>query len=414
MTTAAPHDLTSDLAAVLSGDADAMRRQFELYPLLRAQTPVFELDGEIIVTRHEDVRIILGDPQTFSSARDRTQIGIGANSDLTPQQRAKLNELADFESGWMNDTDDPVHAELRGLVQFAFTPRRIAAMRELIQSFVDELLDPVDARSEMELVEALSHPLPLNVVCSLLGIDRERNADIRAWSDELAVAFDTGHSNLDAAYDAYTSFLGLVTEIISDRQTDGANDLLSTLFHGNDKHSGLSEKHLTGMLVLMLFAGHETTTNLIGNSIIALQDNPAQLELLRVQPDLAAGAVNEFLRHNGSVQSVRRVATRDCEIGGVAVTEGQAVRMLLASANHDEEIFTDPDTLDIRRPNAAQHVGLGYGIHRCLGAWLARLETEIAVTTLITRYPAMRISEPVEWRPMYTMHGPKKLRLRLR
>ncbi|WP_213571336.1 cytochrome P450 [Rhodococcus sp. USK13] len=376
---------------------------------------MIDLGDDIIVSRHADVRAVLGDTETFSSARDRTIYGGGPVSTLSDEQRAKLYELADFESGWMNDTDDPVHAGLRDVVQFAFTPRRIAAMRDLIQSFVDELLMPADERGAIELIEELAFPLPLNAVCAILGIGRERNADIRAWSDELATAFDTGHTNLDAAYAAYTNFRGLVSEIVAEKRSSGdSTDLFGALLNSNPNGTRLTEKQLTGMLVLMLFAGHETTTNLIGNSVIALLRNPTELERLRSNPSLAAGAVHEFLRHNGSVQSVRRVARRNGVVAGHPVAQGRSVRLLLAAANRDEAVFTDPDRLDIQRANAAQHVGLGYGIHRCLGAWLARMETEIAVTTLVTRYPGMKLLAPVEFKPTFTMHGPKRLHLSLR
>ncbi|MXP19993.1 cytochrome P450 [Gordonia sp. HNM0687] len=411
--TTAATDLELELARLFSGDVESLAGQFEIYERLRAHGSVLEVNGDLILTGHGDVRAVLGNPVTFSSARDRSIYG-GDIDDLSPAQLAKLHELAGFESGWMNDNDDPVHANMRGLIQFAFTPRRVAQMRETIQSFVDELLTPVDERGEMELVRDLAHPLPLNVICDLLGIGRDRNAEIRAWSDELAVAFDTGHANLDAAYDAYLGFRGLIHELIEHRRDGGdTTDLFGALLNGSPDGTGLSEEQLTGMLVLLLFAGHETTTNLIGNSIIALLNNREQFDRLRDDPSLAAGAVNEFLRHNGSVQSVRRVAVTDAEAGGVPVARGRSVRMLLACANRDPLVFTDPERLDITRSDAAQHVTLGYGIHRCLGAWLARLETEVAVSTLVSRYPAMQLTQAPEMRPMYTMYGPKSVHLQL-
>jgi cytochrome P450 len=287
-------------------------------------------------------------------------------------------------------------------------------MRDQIQVFVDDLLSGPNERGEIELVDDLAFPLPLTVVSDMLGIGPERHDDIRDWSDELAVAFDSGYTNLEAAFNAYENFRSLVSEIIELRRADGqATPLVEALLHRGEDGSGLTDDELTGMLVLLLFAGHETTTNLIGNSILALLDAPVQLALLREDPSLVGAAVNEFLRYNGSVHSLRRVVMKDGEIAGTPVSEGQTVRLMLAAANRDPSIFADAGDLDVRRPNAAQHVGLGFGIHRCLGQWLARLETEVAVTTLITRYPDLQVAGEVEMHPTVTMHGPKRLPLRL-
>lgn len=405
-------DVIEELAALLSGEAWALADRHAIYGRLRETAPVLLHEDVVYVTRHADVRAVLSDTSTFSSVRGHAARADSRRMVLTAAQQAQADELSEFLGGWMNEKDDPDHARIRGVVQFAFTPRRIATMRDQVQALVDELLAEPDARGEMELVTELAFPLPLTVVCLLLGLGPERHADIRAWSGELAIAFDSGYANLEAAHAAYLAFRDLVTEVIDDRRSDGrTTDLFGALLHG-DNGTGLTENELTGMLVLLLFAGHETTTNLIGNSIIAALDHPEQLALLRKDPGLVASSVNEFMRYNGSVHTVRRLATRDSEIGGVPVSAGQTVRLMLAAANRDPRVFDRPDLLDLQRRNSAEHIGFGYGIHRCLGAWLARLETEVAVTTLITRYPELQVVGDVEHHSLITMHGPRHMRLR--
>jgi cytochrome P450 len=406
---------TDDLAALLRGEPQALAERFPIYDRLRDTAPVVVHEGVVFVSRHEDVRAVLADAGTFSSSRGHAGRLSGSMSKMSPRQQAQIEELSEFLGGWMNENDDPRHAQLREVVQFAFTPRRIAAMRERVQALVDEMLVEPERRGEIELVDELAFPLPLFVVSEMLGIGPERHDDIRTWSDELAVAFDSGYSNLDAAYDAYIAFRDLVAEIIQQRRDGGpTTDLFGALLHTPDDGTGLTDIELSGMLMLLLFAGHETTTNLIGNAILAMLDHPDQLSLLREDPSLTASAVNEFLRYNGSVHSLRRVATRDCEIAGTPVSAGQPIRLMLAAANRDPSVFPAPAELDVRRKNATQHQGLGYGVHRCLGAWLARLETEVVVTTLLTRFPALQLVGEVQLHPTVTVHGPIHLRLQLR
>ena len=410
-----PPAVVEDLDALLRGDAAALANRFPIYDRLRDATPVLVHDGVVYVSRHEDVRAVLSDPVTFSSVRGHAARAGRRTTPMSSREQAQVEELSTLLAAWMNENDDPRHAELRRIVASAFTPRRIAEMRAQIQRFVDELLAAADSRGEIELVDELAFPLPLTVVSEMLGFGSERHDDIREWSDELAVAFDSGYANLDAAYSAYMSFRQLISETIEQRRSDGgATGLFQTLLEGSDDGIRLTDNELTGMLVLLLFAGHETTTNLIGNSVLALLGSPQQLSLLRDNPSLAGPAVNEFLRYNGSVHSLRRVVTRDSEIAGVPVAEGQTVRLMLAAANRDPNMFPNPGDLDVRRTNAAQHIGLGFGIHRCLGQYLARLETEVALTTLITRYPDMELAAGLELHPTVTMHGPKRLPLRLR
>lgn len=408
-------NVTAELAALLRGEPAALKERFTIYDRLREAAPVVELDGVLFVSRHADVRAVLGDPTTYSSVRGHEGRAAGRNVPLTAEEKAQIEELSTFIGGWMNEKDDPDHARIRSVVQFAFTPRRMEEMRGTVQAYVDDLLAEPGRRGRIELVNELAFPLPLRVVSDLLGIGHERHADIRAWSHELAIAFDSGYANLGPAYAAYTAFQELVAGIIEQRRGDGgATDLFGALLHSDDDGTRLSENELTGMLVLMLFAGHETTTNLIGNALLALLEHPGQLAALRGNPNLLAPAINEFLRYNGSVHSVRRVATRDAEIAGTAVKAGQTIRLMLAAANRDPEVFDNPTVLDVSRADAGQHVGLGYGIHRCLGAWLARLETEVAVGALITRFPNLALEGEPELHPTVTMHGPSRLHLRLR
>jgi cytochrome P450 len=300
-------------------------------------------------------------------------------------------------------------------VNYGFTPRRIASMREQVQALTDTLLEPADERGRIELVAELCYPLPLQVILAMFGVPLEDAEDIRVWSDEIALAVGSEYADVDRAYDALSAFRTYVTQLIDRRRgVAGRDDLLAALMAAEEGGSKLSTDELVVLFVRLLFAGHETTTNRIANSVVALLRHPDQLQLLRDDPSLIGSALEELLRYRTSVQTLHRVATRDTEIGGVPVLAGQSVRMLLGSAHHDEKVFDEPERLDIRRQNANRSLALGFGIHTCLGAWLQRLETDVALTTLLTRYPRMRLVEVGEPRPNFILTGPRSVQLELR
>ncbi len=409
-----PGSIDADVAAIFALQPAALLNAYPIYKRLRAAAPVLRVSSVVLVCRYADVIAVARDTETFSSARVGGSRYLARKAQLDEEGQLKLQELLDHEGLWLTETDRPDHDRLRGLANQAFTPRRIAEMREEIQAIADELLIAPDESGSLELVSELSYLLPLRVICRILGVPAERGADVKRWSREIATAVGTEYSNVDSAYAALEEFREYVAELVAERRESGGSDLFTALVAAEEDGERLSTDELVAMFVLLLFAGHETTTNLISNGMLALVRNPDQLQILRDDPSLTGKAVEELLRYCSSVHSIHRVATRDTELRGVRIDAGDTVRLMIAAANHDEDVFENPEVLDVRRHNAARHIGLGFGLHTCLGAWLARLETEIALTALITRYPDIRLTGEIEAIPNHVLYGPQQVHLTLR
>ncbi|MFJ6073965.1 cytochrome P450 [Streptomyces sp. NPDC093065] len=305
----------------------------------------------------------------------------------------------------MLDTDPPRHTRLRRLVAGAFTPRRTAQLAPRIERIAHDLLDALPPTGETDLVEAFNAPLPVTVIAELLGIPQEHREDFRTWSAHaLQVASPDHRSSL-------VGLRGLLRDLVRAKRRAPEDDLLSALVQAHDQEDGrLSEDELVGMSMLLVVAGHETTVNLLGNATLALLQHPGQLRLLREQPELLPGAVEEFLRHDTSVErSTNRYAAEDIELGGVTIPRGSVVTVALGSAGHgaSEARGEDPMALDVTRPNA-RHLAFGHGIHYCLGAPLARLEATIALGALLSRVPELELAvspDSLAWIPSGMMRG---------
>ena len=329
-----------------------------------------------------------------------------------PGDRSKLAEIIEFRGGGLNWTNGKTHQRLRSLAHKAFTPRAIGALRGRIQEITDELLEPVAATGRMEVISDLAYQLPLTVICEVLDIPPGDHALIRRWSLAIA-AFQDGANLavLDDTHECVTAFCDHLRAVYERRRGNPANDLLGRLLaaegEGGDR---FSEDELIPVVAHFVFAGHETTTNLIGNALRALLvDHRDQLLLLRDDPSLVAGAVEEFLRFDGPVQFANRTATRSCEIGGVAVEQWDTVSLLLGSANRDPKRFDEPERLDVTRADRG-HLGFGLGPHFCLGAALTRLEVTVALETLLWRFPEMEVAAAdVAYRPDHRLRGVEAL-----
>ena len=407
-------DLVEELQAIFRGDPDALADPYPTYRRLREHAPVLRMGSIVLVSTYSLVREVLSDPDTFSSRRfagDRLE---ERKATLDPEQLRKLDALVEHQSLWIAMNDAPDHTRLRKLSATAFTKPRIERLRGSIQAIVDELLDQVEGQDTMNFVSGLSFPLPLRVITALLGASPDRADDIRRWSNEIAKAIGTEYSNVDDAYEALQEFRTYAVSLINELRTTERTDLFAQLVAAEEDGVRLSEDELVGMCVLLLFAGHETTTNLITNGLVGLLQHPDQLNILRNDPSRTGKAVEEFLRWNTSNQAVHRTATRDTEIGGVTIKSGDTIRLLQGAANHDEAMFADSDRLDVTRENAGRHIGFGFGIHSCLGLWIARLETELAITTMLARFPKMSIEGDIEYTPNYLIYGPEEVTLRLR
>ena len=383
---------------------DMVADPFPFYHQLRQAAPVHweESIGRWILTRHADVMTFLRDPRL-----GRDLLG-GGETYLSPDQRAVLEPVLVMLDHQMLFSNPPRHTRLRNLVNLAFTPKAVAAMRGEIQRLVDGFLDAVQDSGRMEVIRDLAYPLPTAVIGGMLGVPREDHDRLKRWSDDLA----TFIGNNDTTPDENRRILQSVEEMIeyfraaarSRRERPGP-DLLSGLVAAEDEGARLTEDELLANAILLLAAGHETTTNLIGNGILALLRHPDQFRLLREEPARIENAVEEVLRYDSPVQLTQRLAMDDLEIGGQAIERGQRVVFVLGAANRDPEQFTDPDRFDITR-REIRHVAFGHGPHFCLGAPLARLEGQIALGTMLRRMLELRLTdEPPRQRENFGLRG---------
>ena len=378
--------------------AELIADPYGSYGRLRAAGPVHRVVGTDgrpawLVTRYDDVRRALGDPR-LSVDKSNALPGNYRGLALPPALDANLLNM-----------DPPDHTRIRRLVAKAFTPRRVEQLREPIRRTADELLDAIAGQGRADLIPDFAAPLPITVICDLLGVPPHDRHDFRAWTDALITPDPARPS---AAKEAVGSILGFFTQLITDKRAAPAGDLLSALIAVRDDGDGLSEDELMSLAFLILFAGYENTVHLIGNAVLALLNNPDQLAALRADPALTGRAVEEFARYDGPMPlAVRRFPLQDLTIGGVTIPAGETVLLSLAAAHRDPGRFTDPDRLDIGRDSSG-HLALGHGIHYCIGAPLARLETEIALTALLRRFPGLALAVPesdLRWRPSIRTRG---------
>ncbi|HEY7274032.1 MAG TPA: cytochrome P450 [Actinoplanes sp.] len=351
--------------------------------------------GGWLVTSYEDARQALTDPR-LSQAIQPPQ----ANDSISPNVGAAIGHH-------MLAVDPPDHTRLRRLVTAAFTARRIEALRPRIEQITDELLDAMAGREQVDLIDALAFPLPIQVICELLGIPSQDRDSFRSWSNTL-VGGEALRVQLPAAMTALVSY---VRALIADRRQHPGDDLLSGLIAVRDQADRLSEDELSSMVFLLLIAGHETTVNLIGNGAYLLLSHRERWERLRADPALLPAAIEEFLRYESPVETATfRITTEDMEIGGASVPAGEIVVVGLLSANRDENRFPDAAELRLDRPQNP-HMAFGHGIHYCLGAPLARLEANVAFSKLLARFPGLRLATGEEpgWRPGLLLRGHQAL-----
>ncbi|UNK16378.1 cytochrome P450 [Paenibacillus sp. N3/727] len=376
---------------------------YPVYEKLRKSDPLLNLmfpDGSYgwLVSSYEDAVAVLKDPRFI---KDITKI--------------YGNEYASVFTSNMLFSDPPDHKRLRGLVQKGFTPQIIAGMRDHIQDIADELLDAVSSQDSMNLIDDYAFLLPIIVISELLGVPLEDRDKFRIWSNSII-----GASNQETGEEVtqhMNEFVQYLGEWFANVRENPGNDMISQLIISEELGDRLSEEELYGVVTLMIIAGHETTVNLIGNGVLALLEHPEQRKLLQEQPDLIHGAIEEMLRFNGPVEfSTSRWATEDFEFRGQMMKRGDLVIVALDSANRDPEQFNDPDIFDITR-DKSKHLAFGKGIHLCLGAPLARLEGEIAINTLLRRFPNIELRSDVqelEWKPGMIVRGVKEIPLSIK
>jgi hypothetical protein len=366
------------------------------YPVYRAYREAGAVHrsafGEWYVFRHaEGLHVLHGTP----FVRDMRNAAAGAAAEPPPAEHAAWNE---FNRKAMLFRDPPDHTRLRSLVNRAFTPRMTEGLRPRIQQIVDELLDTAAQDERFDLINALALPLPLLVIAELLGVPAVDRTQLKRWSSAIfkgidIVAPEEQDSALATASVAATEFGSYLRALAAERRRAPRDDLLSALVRIEEQGERLAEDELVHMCILLLGAGHETTTNLLGNGVFALLRHPEQLALLRRDETLLESAADELLRYDSPVQMVGRWAAADTTLGGVAIPCGAMLIVLAGAANRDPAVFADPERLDITRRDR-HALSFGHGPHYCLGAPLARLEGQIAIGSLLRRFPRLLLAEP--------------------
>ena len=385
-------------------DPEFLADPYPAYHRLRAEDPVHRHPlGFYVLTRYEDVAVVLRDARFGKGGYQALIEGrFGASPD---GPRLALSMLF---------RDPPDHTRLRALVSKAFTPRVVETLRPHVQAIVDRLLARAAEAGRMDVIDELAYPLPVTVISELLGVPVGDADAVKGWSRDVARALDAivlpaGPELIERGRRATGEMGDYFRRLVEARRRRPGPDLLSGLVEAEEAGDRLTEEELLATCVLLYVAGHETTVNLVGNGLLALLRHPAEWRRLRDDAALLPGAIEELLRYDGPVQRVGRIAAGDTEVGGVPIPAGALVMSLVGAANRDPAQFADPDRLDVSR-DEPRHLAFGSGIHYCLGAPLARLEAQVAIGTLLRRFPALAIAvERPVWRPSSTLRGLESL-----
>jgi hypothetical protein len=384
-------------------DPEFVADPYPMYQRLQADDPVHHSPlGFWVLTRYADVIASLRDPRlikepiaAFVAARFGMQVppGLGLS---------------------MLDRDPPDHTRLRGLVSKAFTPKALERLRPSIQQIVNGLLDQVESHGTMDLIDEFAYPLPVNVICDMLGVPVRDHERFKQWGLDIARGLDAIMLPPDSEVGQRSvagrrALAEYFRELIAQRRASPREDMLSALIAAEEAGDKLNEDELLATCILLLVAGHETTVNLIGNGTLALLRHPDELRRLRDAPGIIATAVEELLRFDGPVQRTARIPSEDIVIGGRTIPKGEMVMPFLGAADRDPAQFPDPQRLDLTRADN-RHIAFGMGVHFCLGAPLARMEGQIAINTLLKRLPKLALAtDTPQFRQSLTLRGLQSL-----
>ncbi len=374
---------------------------YPTYATLRHDHPIYRHPaGFWFLSRYEDVASALKDADTFSSAA----MGGGRRPVGMPQR----GETAIGNS--LISEDPPVHTQQRNVVNRGFTPGRIAALEPRIEQLADELFEEFAGRGHCDVTTEFANPLPVSVIAELLGLDASRRDDFKQMSTDIIIgSTQVGSAGSPEMFDSMRRFREAISEAVDDRKRHPGSDLISILVNAEVDEGILDPESTIGFAGLLLAAGSETTTNLIGNATVSLLEDPQLLERVSRDTTLVKPLLEESLRHDPPVQLLMRLTTRDTEVGGVEIPKGNMVMLGLGSANRDETRFTEPDVFELDR-NTQGHLGFGFGNHFCLGASLARLEGTIAMSCIIRRLKQPKLAVPeVAYHGSFLIRGPTSL-----
>lgn len=376
----------------------------ELFTRLRAEGPVVPIeDGRLFaVTRHQPVQEVMKNHAKFSSAGMRNAF----------QEILGIEPIRD-EQDTIISVDPPAHARLRSLVSRPFTPREIARREPRIRAIARELLAELRGKERFDLVQDFSTPLPIRVIAEMLGVEPERHADFKRWSDALVIDNNRRSSELERRVNAARDQLeGYFDRIIAERRKSPRDDLISALVQAEEGPERLTPREVMDMCMVLLVAGNITTTYLIGSAMKALLENPRQLAMLRRHPELMSNAIEEALRFEGPAVALFRRTQHTVDLDGFEIPAEKLVCALIGSANRDERVFNEPERFDITR-EPRNHIAFGHGVHFCLGAPLARLETRVALELILASFPGLAIDGDVQRIDSIFLRGLRSLPLRV-
>ena len=384
-------DVTSIVVRLMTPEGHA--DPYPVYRDLSQLTDAVRFGGNWFLLRHAHVASLLRDPRLQIASPDERQL-----SAATPWARVSQRFLLFL--------DPPDHDRIRPLLAAAFTPRAVEALRPRIVNACTHLLDRLDPATGFDLIRDFAHPLPVTVICELLNLPDSDRDNFRQWSKALAPAFENAPDAMLAADQAIAAMTERLETIVAERRAHPGDDLISRLIAVGTDLGVLASDELLANLVLLFFGGHETTVNLIGNGTLGMLQQHQSWEALVARPGLARNAVDELLRYDSPVQLTGRHAHAEIDIGDRTIRRGDHVQLVLGAANRDLAVFDQPDVIQLDRPNAARHVAFGTGIHYCIGAPLARVETEIAFAALARRLPNLELAnETPHWRDTHILRG---------
>lgn len=381
-----------------------------LYHMLRYCEPVHwsSLLNAWVLTRYDDVMAALKDPRLSNALRRAA-----GTSKLAPELQEKMAPIDRCLSLWVLNLDGQEHHRLRVLLSKAFTPSAINKMRPRITDIANELIDAVQLDGKMDFVAQYAHPLPVRVIADMFGIRDEDRHLLSHWSKHISTFFEVGPAKVEVlesmtqSVDEMTEFL---RDVVNENRSNPQDNILGRLIRAEEQGVVLTEDQLLATCLMLLFAGHDSTVNLIGSGMLSLLQHPDQMALLKSDPSLIDTAVDEFLRYESPVMRHDRVAREDFDLHGHHIRAGQRIVLGLGAANRDPAKFPNPDRLDITRKGGARHTTFGYGPHACLGGSLACIQAEIAINLALVRLPGIRLTaQPPRWREHFNFRGLRTL-----
>jgi cytochrome P450 len=383
-----------EITAFFSADPATIAWPYPMYDRWRQGSGVVRWQGgpATLITRYDDVKdVMAGKYPIKQNAYRFGELAEGTISRLPMEQHDVFFKVLDFESHFLSRKDGDEHQRLRRIAARAFSARRIELLRESVQRHVDDLIEEMQGESQPDIKLHLANKLPVRVIVDLIGVPQSDRELIWEWSEAVGRLFSLDETSLREADEAIDAFRDYVGETVQKVRRTGEGPELAKLMLDSREEEVMSEDELVAMYLLILFGGSETTTNLLGNGFLGLQRHRDQWDLLRDDPSLVAGAMDELMRYDSPHHYLPRVVAEDFELHGTTLRAGQTAIIVMGAANRDEAKFPDPDRLDVTRPNKREHLSLAFGAHHCLGAALARLEGDVVFSTLLRRFPGARL-----------------------